>query len=263
MLALERQKIILDYLASNEIATTKCLSELTHASLATLRRDLNTLNRQGLLKKTHGGAQYLPLDSVQRPPDSHTQQVLDFDPFLAYKDAIAQKAIEFIHPNDTVFIGAGMTCNLLCRYLKQSDIENITVVTTNITASMELVSNPKIATLLLGGTVHRGTNHVETLDEYTLQSLKALYFDNAFFTVDGVDLNYGYSIANRAQIPLYHYLIQNSGTVYLLANDGKFNKRAFSYLCDLNKVSNVITNASVSQSYLAYYRANSIKVYTV
>ena len=47
MLALERQKIILEYVASNGVITTKHLSELTGASLATLRRDLNLLDRQG------------------------------------------------------------------------------------------------------------------------------------------------------------------------------------------------------------------------
>ena len=101
------------------------------------------------------------------------------------------------------------------------------------------------------------------MDEYTVQTLEKLYFDKAFFTVDGIDLNYGYSIINRAQLPLYNYLIENSNQIYLLANDGKFNKRTFTYLCDMETIPNVITNSSVEQSYLTYYQEHDINIFTV
>lgn len=260
MLALERQKIILEHLASNRVMTTKRLSELTGASLATLRRDLNLLDSQGLLKKTHGGAQSVQASAAHPVPSSRTPE---FDPFMEYKDAIAKKAAEFINSNDIVFIGAGMTCNLLCRYLNESEKENITIVTTNITGVMEVALNSDISTLLLGGSVHAGMNHVETLDEYTVQTLEKLYFNKVFITVDGIDLNYGYSIINRAQLPLYDYLIQNSYQIYLLANEGKFNKRTFTHFCSLDKVSNVITNSCVDPRYLFYYKEHGVNVFAV
>lgn len=260
MLAVERQKKILDYLKTNNIATTNELSALTGASLATLRRDLNSMDHQGLLIKTHGGAQKL---SAQIPDAGYSSTILESDSCLELKNAIAKKASELIRSNDIVFIGAGMTCNLLCRYLNISDKEGITVVTTNVTAVMELAYNPRISVLLLGGNIHTGTNHVETLDEYTVQTLEKLYFDKAFFTVDGIDLNYGYSIINRAQLPLYNHLIENSSQIYLLANDGKFNKRTFTYLCNMESIPNIITNSSVEKSYLTYYQEHDINVFTV
>ena len=61
MLASEREKIILEYLTSHEIATTKFLCELTGASIATIRRDLNFMEKQGLLKKnSRRSAKYCP-----------------------------------------------------------------------------------------------------------------------------------------------------------------------------------------------------------
>lgn len=261
MLALERQKYIIDYLNSNKIASTKQLSELTNASLATLRRDLNTLAKQGFLVKTHGGAQSIPSQSSIQPTCSFS--TADSDSSLTDKDLIAQKASEFINSNDIIFIGAGMTCNLLCRYLNDSNKENITVVTTNVTAVMELACNPHISVLLLGGNIHVGANHIETLDEYTVHTLEKLYFDKVFFTVDGVDLNYGYSIINRAQLPLYNHLIENAQQVYLLANSGKFDKRTFTHLCSLDVIPHVITNSNVRQGYLDYYKEQDIHVFTV
>ena len=259
MLAPERQKIILKHLASSGIITTKQLSQLTGASLATLRRDLNLMDSQGLLKKTHGGAQSLQA----QPARPGVSPGLEYDPFLEYKDAIAQKALEFIDSNDIIFIGAGMTCNLLCRYLNESGLENLTIVTTNITGIIEVAQNPGISTLLLGGSVHAGVNHLETLDEYTIQTLEKLYFNKVFITVDGIDLNYGYSIINRAQLPLYNYLIQNSLQVYLLANEGKFNKRTFTRFSSLHEIPNIITNSCIDPRYLHYYQDHKIPVFTV
>lgn len=260
MLAVERQKIILEYLKEHNIATTKELSILTGASLATLRRDLNSMDQEGLLIKTHGGAQKIQ-EKISNP--NYSPAHLESDSFLELKNAIAKKAAKLIQSNDIVFIGAGMTCNLLCHYLNNSDKEGITVVTTNVTAVMALASNPRISILLLGGNIHVGTNHVETLDEYTVQSLEKLYFDKAFFTVDGIDLNYGYSIINRAQLPLYNHLIENSSQIYLLANNGKFNLRTFTYLCDMDSIPNIITNNTVEKSYLTYYKEHGIHVFTV
>lgn len=260
MLALERQKIILEYLAANGVVTIRRLSELTGASLATLRRDLSFMDSQGMLKKTHGGARCI--QEMSGNP-AGVSPVLEFDPFMEYKDAIARKAVGFIDSNDVVFVGAGMTCNLLCRYLNESGKENITIVTTNITGTIELAQNSDISTLLLGGSVHAGVNHLETLDEYTIQTLEKLYFNKVFITVDGIDLDYGYSIINRAQLPLYNYLIQNSYELYLLANEGKFNKRTFTLFCGLDEVSNVITNSCVDSRYLLYYKEHGVDVFAV
>lgn len=260
MLAIERHQMILDYLNAHITASTAELSRLTGASLATLRRDLNHLAKQGLLIKTHGGAQ-----ALQPEPGSYSAASFhpEADQFLSYKDAIARKAASLISTNDIIFIGAGMTCNLLCKYINQSSAENLTVVTTNVTAVIELAQNPNISTLLLGGNIHPGTNHIETLDEYTIASLEKLYFDKTFITVDGIDLTYGYSIINRAQLPLYNHLLHNSKEIYLLANEGKFDKRTFTYFCDLNQIPNVIANAVMEQKYLDYYKENGINVITV
>lgn len=260
MLAIERHNTILEYLKVHNTATTIQLSELTNASLATLRRDLNQLAKQGLLKKTHGGAQALPTEPSKFEETAIFQEA---DPFFSFKDAIAKRAVSFINTNDIIFIGAGMTCNLLCKYLNQSSPEHLTVVTTNVTAVMELAQNPNISTLLLGGNIHVGVNHIETLDEYTVQSLEKLYFNKTFITADGIDLTYGYSIINRAQLPLYDHLIHNSQEIYLLANEGKFNKRTFTQFCSLDGIPNIIANSTIEQTYLDYYAEHGVNVVTV
>lgn len=272
MLAVEREKKILDYLSENHVATTQSLCDLTDASLATIRRDLNTLSERGLLLRTHGGAQVIShtetpaaVSSVSGGNDVISGLTLpDYinTPQYQYKNAIAAKAVDFIHSNDIVFIGAGVTCTLLCRHLNNSNRKNVTVVTTNITGVLELARNPRITTFLLGGTVHRVTNHIETLDDYTLQSLSKLFFDKAFFTVDGIDLYNGYSIINHAQLQLFHYLLENTSKIYMLASEGKYDKRTFTYLCDLDAIPYVIANECIRDEYRNYYQTHGVTLYT-
>ena len=265
MLATERKKLILDYLDQNHTATTQALCNLTGASLATTRRDLSQLEEDGLLQRTHGGAQKLDRSVVNEQDASNYFQVFSSikmaDDQFECKNAIAHKSIELIHSGDILFVGAGFTGSLLCRHLNKSGKKGITVVTTNITGALELASNRDISVFLLGGNVHLGSNHIETLDESTIQNLRKLYFDKLFFTIDGADLEYGYSITNRAQLPLYNYLLKNIKDIYMLINESKFNKRAFTHLCSLDSIPNVITNRNAPTQYIEYFKKHDVNVY--
>lgn len=255
MLSTEREQIILDYLKKNELATTGFLSELTGASIATIRRDLNSMNNRGLIIKTHGGARRIESETLA----DRLKTFIGHDPYLAEKEQIAHIASDFVFPGDIIFIGAGTTCNLLTRYLKNK--ENITIVTTNLTAILELIDSPNLSIIILGGNVHFGSNHIETLDEDTVNALNKLYFDKVFFTVDGIDMEGGYSIINKSQLPLYNHLIANSKTLYLLADKHKFDKRTFTYLRSIDDFENIITNPSTDSKYLDYYRSKGINYY--
>lgn len=265
MLATERKKIILNHLNQYQTATTQALCDLTGASLATTRRDLAQLEKNGFLHRTHGGAQKLEPSTIDEQADSNYSQVFASikmaDDQFECKNAIAQKSIDLINSNDILFVGAGFTGSLLCRHLNKSDKKGITVVTTNITGALELASNHDIGVFLLGGNIHLGSNHIETLDESIIQNLRKLYFDKLFFTIDGADLEYGYSITNRAQLPLYNYLLQNVKDIYMLLNESKYDKRAFTHLCSLDSIPNVITNRNAPAQYIQYFKEHNVNVY--
>ena len=249
----EREQMILNYLQANKMATTSVLTELTGASAATVRRDLNNLKKNGFVIKVHGGAKcvdsagpFTQKKSLGACPNEKNEVAL-----------IAQKIIE---PGNIVFLGAGVTNTLISRYIK--DKENLLVITTNINAVLELSCSKTITVLLLGGQINYCENHIETLDENTLQSVNKYFFDKAFITVDGIDLTEGYSIISRLQIPLYHYLLQNCKQFYLVADSGKFDKRAFTHFCGINDIPNIITNVNTDRKYLNYYKNNGINVIT-
>lgn len=258
MYASEREERILNYLETHGVTPTAVLQEVTGASIATVRRDLNALSGRGLIIKTHGTAQ-LKRGTASAKADSG-EPLQEGDPCFAEKDQIAQTAARLIEDGDVIFIGAGKTCTLLARYIRGK--KGLTVVTSNIDAVVELSRSQGLSMILLGGDVHVGSNYIETLDEYTIESLRRLYFDKVFLTVNGVDLEYGYSINSRLQPPLYRHLLDNSRDFYLLADCHKFGKRAFAYFCAIDRIANVVTNPETDGRYLAFYRSSGVNVYT-
>lgn len=254
MIASERERLILEHLRQHKVITTETIAQLTGASLSTARRDLKTLGVKGLLEKKHGGAK-----AIQDASRGTGHQSAEDDPHLAEKDRIAAVAAGLVREGDTVFLGAGKTCTLLARFIR--DIDNLKVVTTNINSIIELAASDKVSMLLLGGDIHVGRNYIETLDEYTLRSLEKYYFDKVFITVDGVDLEYGYSINFRLQVMLYEYLLDHSKEFYMMVGNHKLDKRAFIRFCGMDRPRRVITTPDLNPKYMAYFRENGIAVY--
>lgn len=245
MHAIERRRVILNYINEHESATTAKLSELTDSSIATVRRDLTVMNQDGTVMKTHGGAKKIQESDIPIP-------------CVREKSAIAKIAANLIQPGEHIFIGSGKTCTALARSLK--DKHDLKISTTSINVVAECSGQPGNSVFILGGNVSYGANTIETQGDYTYEILSRMYFDKAFFTIDGADIRSGYSIVNRSQIPLYEYLIQSCQECYLLADHYKFGKRSYAQLCGLSGIPNVITDSRIGPEYLRYYQTHGIRV---
>lgn len=253
----EREAAILAYLTEQSIATTTEICELLAASPATIRRDFKIMSQNGLIIRSRGCVQL-----AEKTGQSPIEQRLSINNAMDEEKArIAKYAASFVKEGDCIFIGAGKTCNLFSNYIK--DIGHITVVTTNITVVLELVLCPNISLVLLGGDVRVGTNFIETisLDSEIEKDLGSLYFDKAFITVDGIELDSGYTIKNRMQIPLYSRLINASKDFFVFADSYKFNKHAFVPVFEINQIDNIITTAKAPSLYLDYYQTHGKNLY--
>src|SRR4030095_11236973 len=111
----ERQKRIEEHLGKVEFASLEELSELVDASISTVRRDLDALEAQGTLRRTHGGARL-----VNPKSDEFTFSARDTHQ-LTEKEAIAQTCASLIVANQTVIIDAGTTCFHVARYLESKN----------------------------------------------------------------------------------------------------------------------------------------------
>ena len=234
MKAWERERRLLERLQEQgSLALTEACA-LTGASVATTRRDFELLQEKELAQRTHGGLQ-LP---KKEEPKGYLQGTAILNHTDEEKYRIAQEAAASVKAGESVFLGAGKTCNMLASMLQ--NVERLTVVTTSITAVLELAECPNASVTLLGGDVHAGKNYIETLDPDISHVLRGFYFDKVFITVDGIDLERGYTVNNKNQI------------------SAKYDRRAFASVFPPEKTCRMITTSGAPQKYLDFYARQGI-----
>jgi len=139
----ERLRMTLEALREQGKVTVPELSNIFGVSEITIRRDLNELARQGLVRRAHGGAVF----PVEAPPEPPVIQRMQENRDL--KIRIARAAAGLVDTGDTIFISSGSTATYVARQL--ADRKNLTVVTNSISVATELASAEGITVVVLGG----------------------------------------------------------------------------------------------------------------
>ncbi len=253
MKAWEREKLILERLKENGSLTLAEACELTAASVATIRRDFESIREKGLAERTHGGLQESKRDARRMDFINGTQIVDDAD---REKMCIAREAAAQVRAGESIFIGAGKTCNMLASLL--CDVERLTVVTTSVTAVLELAGSPNVSVTLLGGDIHSGKNYIETLDNDPAHTLRGYFFDKVFVTVEGVDLERGYTVQDKSRIPMYNQLARMTRRTYMLLDSRKFDRSAFAVVYPPDKPCRIISTRNMPQKFVRFYAQHAI-----
>lgn len=179
MFALERQKRILEQLKTAGAVTVSRLSAELGVTEETIRRDLEKLEKQEALVRTHGGA--VPLDENKQEVSLERRKKIN----TGTKEKLAKKAVRYITPGDTVFIDASTTTFFIAEELKH--FHGITVITNSLRVANELSGLPDIKLILVGGTVSMNQSLVGSMAENNIQNH---YFVNKmFFSSRGISLS--------------------------------------------------------------------------
>ncbi|MGZ9586020.1 DeoR/GlpR family DNA-binding transcription regulator [Paenibacillus marinisediminis] len=184
MFAEERREKILKLLQQEHRVFVKDLAEKFQISIDSIRRDLNIMEEQGLLKKTHGGA--IPAANVRSAPRPPSERYGDSSP---QADAIAKAAVSYIHKHDTVFIGSSSTHYALLKHLP--DKMPLTIMTNCMHVAEALREHEWIDTYLIGGRVKPSGNITDALAS---EFIRQFNIDLCFITGGGVS-EQGISVA--------------------------------------------------------------------
>ena len=128
----ERYNIILQELKVKGIISVTDLVKMLNASESTVRRDLNALDSEGLLKKIHGGAIQIGESASKHDYKVNIRESLNLDE----KNEIAKKAASLIEAGDVIYLDAGTTTENLINFI---EADNITVVTNGIVHAKKLL----------------------------------------------------------------------------------------------------------------------------
>lgn len=227
-----RRKEIMNLLQDRDEVKVLELCELFDVSPVTIRKDLEILEKRGLVKRVHGGAHKA----------SQLQQRLNSEERRLYrseeKKIIAKAAAKLINEGDSVLLNVGSTSAFLCDEIKRK--KNIIVITNALHIFADLVSYRNITTFFLGGRVDHdmqitvGGDVVEQMTRYKV--------DKLFLGMDGVDAIAGATSYNHIEDEIMCKMIAQAKQKYLVVDDFKIGKEAFAHIADLTAFDAVITN---------------------
>ncbi|KEI00034.1 DeoR/GlpR transcriptional regulator (plasmid) [Clostridium botulinum] len=214
MLTEERHSIILQELKSNSVVYVNDLVKKLNSSESTIRRDLNTLHKQGKLNKVHGGAISLDRDINTTEDDVCVRQALN----IGEKLEIGKYAASLIEPYDFVYIDAGTTTEFMIDFIKE---KQATFITNGINQAKKLIKNG-CKTYILGGEVKGITEAMIGVE--AVNSLEKYNFTKGFFGTNGISEERGYTTPDIREALVKEKALKRSKDAYILADNSKFNK---------------------------------------
>lgn len=252
MFAAQRMELIKDILIKNKTVDVSTLISILNVSDVTVRKDLDKLEKEGFLYKTHGGAILCETKS------SETSERLIIRNHTA-KTKIVELAMTLIDDNDSIFIGHGSTCYLLSQHIKK--MKNVSVVTNNIAASNEIMDSIR-NTYLLGGEIDDVDGIPYTTGPNSLNDLNNIFVNKAFISVGGIDLMAGLTCDNLNKKNILKSVTSISKNIIVLADNEKFGRIGMYHIAPLDIISCLITNHCDNNEYKTAMFQKNIKFLT-
>lgn len=226
MIPYKRRNFILELLHSKEIVYLDEIQEKTGVSMATVRRDLKTLEEEGQVELLTGGAAKLVVNIAEKSLEEKMNLNKE------EKEAVASYAATLIGDGQFIFLGPGTTENHIIKHLKD---KNVTVVTNGAFHIDELLKY-KINTILLGGNVL--TDIAVLVGPSALKQVSNMNFDKCFIGASGITLANGLSTSNIDVAEINRIVIEKSKEKYFLADSSKIgidSRYIFADIEDCNK----------------------------
>ena len=228
----ERRAQIADLINQQRTITNAELMERFGISIETVRRDLDYLEKQGVLRKVYGGA------VVNVSLNTEAEYASRSKTNLPQKNAIAKEAAALICPGDGVYLGVGTTVQAMVRYMK--NIPNLTVFTNALRTAVELSDIPGCTVIVPGGQLREKEL---TLSGYPSQENLALFnVDKAFIGIGGIT-EAGVTDFHMDEASIHRQLIANARQAIVLADSEKLGTRAVVNVCALEQVDMIITDS--------------------
>jgi DeoR family transcriptional regulator of aga operon len=245
----DRLGAILEEIADGGSVDVVSLGRRLHASSATIRRDLDLLEQQRLLTRTHGGAvargvaYELPL---RYKAGRHSEE----------KRRIAAEAARRVSDGMAVGLTGGTTTTEVARAIAVR--ERLTVVTNALNIAGELAIRRDLKLVVTGGWAR--SESYELVGPLAERSLEGLNLDVAFLGVDGVSAPAGLTTHHDVEAHTNHALIERARLAIAVADGSKVGRASFVRICPIDGVDELITDDGADPVALERIREAGVEV---
>lgn len=249
MTVAERRKIIMDVLHKQGVIKITDIASMFEISPETARRDLDFLQGQQLIHRTHGGAIPIEIDKHQ----NRTKLPLSFGDKTIH--ALATVAANCVKQGETIYLGNGSTTREIARCLKHR--KNLTVISNSLDVIYELVDSD-VTVFVLGGIASREEHDIT--GDMMLACLNRFYCDKAIFSCGGIRMDLGVMDYSSTGMQIQLPVIQRSEKHILVASSHKFGLYAFLSACSLDDIDLIISDSNLSEEYQSAIRDRGIEL---
>jgi DeoR family transcriptional regulator, aga operon transcriptional repressor len=250
MLIEERRQHILSLVQRQGRVLVEDLSKSLGISRITIRKDLDYLQRRGVLQRTHGGA-LLPQAGTLFDPSLKEKE----GRHLQEKQRIAAAAVNLIQEGQCVLLDSGTTTTAIAGALKK--FSHLTIITNAVNIAAEL-SGTDFEVLLTGGSLRK--NSFSLVGPLAEEMLHNMHADILFLGVDGVDLEVGLTTPNVMESRVNRAMVKAAETIVAVCDSTKFNRRSLSKIVDASSIHHVITDSNLPKETTEALRNLNIKL---
>lgn len=232
-----RQKEMIEILFREGMITTADAAKHFGVSTETIRRDLDQLEKQGVLKKNYGGAELIK-------------------PCRDSKATIAARAASYVSNNSTIALDAGTSVLELCPYLKEK--ENLIIISSDVHASAELSTSGNNKVYIMGGFLAPDGTSSGTFAKEFLNNIAGI--DVFMFSADGADWEVGLSTNEAGVNNLKKLYLKKAQKRIAMIDHSKFFKKAFYKMCPFSDIDVLITDSLTPPDIIDNIRRRGTKV---
>jgi DeoR/GlpR family transcriptional regulator of sugar metabolism len=235
VLAETRRREITEALRSNGAVTVAEVEARFGVSPMTARRDLDELERRGLVRRTHGGA-VLPTTSAHEDSFARRMKV-----GTEAKRRLAEEAVAMLSPRESVFLDSSTTSYFVARKMIESGLA--ATVLTNSLPVMELIFNeggPDVELIGIGGTLRRLTRSF--VGPFAVRTVQGHFADRLFLSVKGLTETGTMTDADSLEAEVKRAMIPQAGESTLLVDHTKLLARGLSVVASVSELSGVLVH---------------------
>jgi DeoR family transcriptional regulator, fructose operon transcriptional repressor len=252
MLIAERRKRILDLVNERKSIKVTELSKLFSVTEETIRRDLERLENEKKLTRSHGGAISVKQGDIEIP---YTEREITN---VKEKKEIAREAVKQVVEGDKIILDASTTAWYMAKELP--DIR-ITVLTNSVKVALELSKKKEITVISTGGMLlPYSLSYVGPLAE---ASLGAYRVNKAFISCKGLHTERGLSDSDEQQALIKKKMINCAEYTYIMIDHSKFGFQAFSRISGLENIDHIITDSKVNKDIIQRLAYQSLNLITI
>lgn len=244
MLKNERQDEIYSIISTNRFVSVKELSERLYISESSIRRDLSFLEKEGFIKRTHGGAELINSVESVMPFGIRTYKNADA------KKEIAKKALTLVSDGDIVFLDQTSTSYFLALEILKN--KTVTVVTNN-REIVNLLSNSEMTVISSGGVISKANNNC-FIGKNAQRAFEEVYADTVFFSAKSLSSDGIISDFSQEEVFVRNSMFSSADKKVFMCDSSKFDTHSAYKQCSLKDVDYLISEDQRSDKFLDKFK---------